>query len=57
VSGSSHIKAGPTILRAAPNETLKFPVEPPSPWLSTAKSGLLGMKAVSLYQGGAAREI
>src|SRR6202521_1804603 len=31
VSGSCHIIVCPTILRAAPNETLKFPVEPPSP--------------------------
>jgi hypothetical protein len=30
VSGSCHIIVPPTIFRAAPNETLKFPVEPPS---------------------------
>src|ERR1700680_856633 len=30
-SGPSHIFFCPTILRPAPNEPLKFPVEPPSP--------------------------
>jgi hypothetical protein len=36
VSGSCHIIVFPTIFRAAPNETLKFPVEPPSPWIKNS---------------------